>query len=95
MLFGTQTVNEKGHLQVGGCDTVELAGNHGTPLYVIDEEALRQRCVEYRQAFQDKSPSATVAFATKAFLCKSMAHLACEAGLHLDVASLGELRLVA
>ena len=95
MLFGTQTINEKGHLEVGGCDTVELAGNHGTPLYVIDEEALRRRCVEYREAFQDKSPSATVAFATKAFLCKSMARLACEAGLHLDVASLGELRLVA
>jgi len=95
MLFGTQTINQRGHLEVGGCDTVELARTYGTPLYVIDEGALRQRCIEYREAFQEKSPGATVAFASKAFLCKSMARLASEAGLHLDVASLGELRLVA
>ena len=95
MLFGTQSINERGHLEVGGCDTVELAASHGTPLYVIDEGALRQRCVEYREAFEARSSKATVAFASKAFLCKAMARLACEAGLHLDVASLGELRLVA
>ena len=95
MLFGTQTINEQGHLEVGGCDTVELAANFSTPLYVVDEDALRQRCVEYRDAFEAKAPGTIVAFATKAFLCKAMARLAHEAGLHLDVASLGELRLVA
>ena len=95
MLFGTQTINEQGHLEVGGCDTVELARAHGTPLYVMDEEALRQRCIEYREAFEAQADKPIVAFASKAFLCKAMARLASEAGLHLDVASLGELRLVA
>ena len=55
MLFGTQTINEQGHLEVGGCDTVELARVHGTPLYVMDEEALRQRCIEYREAFEEQA----------------------------------------
>ncbi|MCH2366558.1 MAG: diaminopimelate decarboxylase [Planctomycetes bacterium] len=95
MLFGTQTINEQGHLEVGGCDTVELARVHGTPLYVMDEEALRQRCIEYREAFEAQADKPIVAFASKAFLCKAMVRLASEAGLHLDVASLGELRLVA
>jgi diaminopimelate decarboxylase len=95
MLFGTQTINERGHLEVGGCDTVELAENFSTPLYVVDEDALRRRCIEYREAFQAKAPGTIVSFASKAFLCKAMARLADEAGLHLDVASLGELRLVA
>lgn len=95
MLFGTQTINEQGHLEVGGCDTVELAEKFSTPLYVVDESALRERCIEYREAFEAKAPGTIVAFASKAFLCKAMARLASEAGLHLDVASLGELRLVA
>jgi diaminopimelate decarboxylase len=95
MLFGTQRINERGHLEVGGCDTVELAARFGTPLYVMDEAALRRRCAEYRNAFRAESPRATVAFATKAFLCRAMARLAHEEGLAIDVASLGELRLVA
>ena len=59
MFFGTQTINEQGHLEVGGCDTVELAANFSTPLYVVDEEALRQRCIEYRAAFERRAPGAS------------------------------------
>ena len=68
MLFGTQTINEQGHLEVGGCDTVELAENFSTPLYVVDEDALRRRCIEYREAFEAKAPGTIVSFASKAFL---------------------------
>ena len=43
-------VNGHGHVEVGGCDLVELARTHGTPLYVYDEETVRGRCREFRDA---------------------------------------------
>ncbi|MBO5904405.1 MAG: diaminopimelate decarboxylase, partial [Clostridia bacterium] len=45
--------NKRGHLTVGGMDTVELAKKHGTPLYLIDENALRERCRTYRRAAKE------------------------------------------
>lgn len=93
MLFGTQRINDKGHLEVGGVDTVELARDFGTPLYVIDAEAFRARCREYREAYSKASPGAIVSFASKAFLCRAAARLVADEGLHLDVASLGEQRI--
>jgi diaminopimelate decarboxylase len=75
-----------GALTVGGVDLVELAGAYGTPLFVYDEEHLRARCREAVAAF---GPG--VAYGTKAFLCKAMAALAAEEGMHLDVSSGGEL----
>jgi diaminopimelate decarboxylase len=94
MLFGTQRINDRGHLEVAGIDTVDLAARFGTPLYVIDEEALRARCREYLTCFRKEAPDVQVAFATKAFLCRAAAALAHEEGLDLDVASIGELRVV-
>lgn len=76
-----------GRLAVGGCDLEELADRFGTPLVVYDEDELRARCREYRDAFGDGN----VAFAGKAFLCVAMARLVADEGLHLDVASGGEL----
>ncbi len=93
MLFGTQRINDKGHLEVGGVDTVELARDFGTPLYVIDEEAFRARCREYREAYSKASPGAIVSFASKAFLGRAAARLVADGGLPLDVASLGEQRI--
>jgi diaminopimelate decarboxylase len=75
-----------GHLVIGGCDVVDLAEEYGTPLFVYDEAQLRARCREAVAAFGDG-----VAYATKAFLCRAMARLAHEEGMHLDVASGGEL----
>lgn len=82
----TAAVNEAGHLELGGCDVVELADRFGTPLFVYDERHLHLRCQEAVAAFDDG-----VAFASKAFLCKAMASLAASEGLCLDVASGGEL----
>jgi diaminopimelate decarboxylase len=76
-----------GRLAVGGCDLEELADRFGTPLVVYDEGELRARCREYRDAFGDDN----VAFAGKAFLCVALARLVADEGLHLDVASGGEL----
>jgi diaminopimelate decarboxylase len=94
MLFGTQTINPRGHLEVGGVDTLDLAERFGTPLYVIDEAALRERCREYVSAFRSQAPDTIVTFATKAFLCRAVATLATEEGLHLEAASVGELQMV-
>lgn len=70
MLLGTQRVNEAGHLEVGGCDTVELAARFGTLLYVMDEEWLRRVSRTYRTAFESHYPRVTIAFAAKAFLTR-------------------------
>ncbi len=90
-LLGTQRINKRGRLEIGGCDTVELAAEFGTPLYVMDEAALRTSCRAYRAAFESRYPTIQVEYAAKAFLCVAMAQLVHDEGLHLDVASAGEL----
>jgi diaminopimelate decarboxylase len=92
MLLGTQRVNDRGHLEIGGCDTVELARTFGTPLYVVDETLIRENCRRYRSAFEKRYPGENqVTYAGKAFLVQAMARLIEEEGLGLDVASGGEL----
>ncbi|MDE0067184.1 MAG: diaminopimelate decarboxylase [Acidimicrobiaceae bacterium] len=77
-----------GQLQIGGCSLLDLAAEHGTPLFVYDEQHLRDRCREAVAVFGDG-----VAYATKAFLCAEMARLAYSEGMHLDVATGGELHV--
>ncbi len=88
LLPDSAAVDADGMLTVGGIRCDDLAGEFGTPLFVYDEEHLRARCREAVEAFGEG-----VAYATKAFLCKAMARLAYEEGMHLDVASLGELAI--
>lgn len=85
-LLPDTSVIDDGPLSIGGCNTLDLAARFGTPLFVYDEKHLRERC---RQAVATFGPG--VAYATKAFLCKAMARLAHEEGMHLDVATGGEL----
>ena len=77
-----------GQLQIGGCGLLDLAYEYGTPLFVYDEQHLRDRCREAVAVFGDG-----VAYATKAFLCTEMARLAYSEGMHLDVATGGELHV--
>jgi diaminopimelate decarboxylase len=87
LLPRTATVNDAGVLSIGGVTVAAMAEQFGTPLYVYDEEHLRNRCREAVYAFgKDR-----VIYATKAFLCSAMARLAYEEGLLLDVATGGEL----
>ena len=86
LLPDNASVGPEGQLVIGGCDTLDLAAEFGTPLFVYDEDHLRARCREAAAAF---GPHAV--YATKAFLCKAMARLAAEEGLGLDVATGGEL----
>jgi len=78
-----------GDVTVGGVSLTESADRFGTPLYILDEQEVRERCRRYRAAF----PDADVLYAAKAFLCRAVAHWAEEEGLGLDVCSAGELEL--
>jgi diaminopimelate decarboxylase len=81
-------IGADGRLSIGGCDLIELAATHGTPLFVYDEAHLRSVCREAVEAWGDG-----VAYATKAFLCVAMARLAHEEGMCLDVSTGGELHV--
>lgn len=90
-LSGTSTIGQNGHLMIGGMDTVELAEQYGTPLYVYDIALIRERARTFREAFERHQLSYQVAYASKAFSSIAMAQLAAEEGLSLDVVSGGEL----
>ncbi len=91
MLLGTQRVGAHGHLEIGGCDTVALARAFGTPLYVMDEQCVRDNCRSYKAAFDARYPKNEVSFATKAYLNMAICRIMDEEGYGLDVASAGEL----
>jgi diaminopimelate decarboxylase len=91
MLLGTQRINGDGRLEIGGCDTVELVGEFGTPLYVLDEECLRENCRRYRQAFESRYPDVHISFSGKAFTTMAVCRVVEQEGLGLDVSSGGEL----
>ncbi len=90
-LHGTSKINEAGRLEIGGCDTVELAQQFGTPLYIMDEALIRQKSREYIEAFRKTGMRFQVAYASKTFCVMAMCRLAHEEGLSLDVVSDGEL----
>ena len=88
LLPDNAAVGGDGQLLIGGCDTLELAAEFGTPVFVYDEEHLRARCREAVASFGHRAT-----YATKAFLCRAMAKLAYEEGMSLDVATGGELHV--
>lgn len=90
-LHGTSRINEAGHLEIGGVDTLELVKRFGTPLYVMDEALIRQRCREYMDSFRRHAIPFQVAYASKAFSTMAMCRIADEEGLALDVVSSGEI----
>ena len=86
-------VNERGRLEVGGCDVVELAAEIGTPAYVYAEDDMRARARTIQAAFAERTDDFEVVFASKAFPCTAALRLFAEEGLSCDVASGGELHL--
>ncbi|MFC1941338.1 diaminopimelate decarboxylase [Chloroflexota bacterium] len=87
----TAKINDQSHLVIGGCDTVELADEFGTPLYLFDEFHLRSKCREFKEEFSKRYADTTVIYACKAFINKALAILFMEEGLGLDVVSSGEI----
>ncbi|HEY7949813.1 MAG TPA: hypothetical protein VID51_03150, partial [Solirubrobacterales bacterium] len=86
-------VNERGHLEIGGCDVVDLAAEFGTPAYVYAEDDMRGRARSYREAFERGGMGFEVLFASKSFPCTAAYRLFAEEGLSVDVASGGELHM--
>src|SRR5215216_4321972 len=86
-------VDESGRLEVGGCDVLELAREHGTPAYVYAERDLVAKAREYLDAFRSRTDHFEVIYASKAFPCTAVYRLFAEEGLSCDVASGGELYL--
>jgi diaminopimelate decarboxylase len=87
----SSNIDNRDHLVVGGCDTVELTSEFGTPLYVFDEVSLRGKCVELRTEFGQRYDDVAVIYACKAFINSALALVFMEEGLGLDVVSAGEL----
>jgi len=82
---------KNGILYFDGCSTVELAQKYGTPLYVVSETDIMEKCQEFRDCFLDRYPDTRVAYAAKAFLPLAMCKLMEREGMCLDVVSGGEI----
>ena len=63
----TTKINEVGNIEIGGCDLVELAEKYGTPLYVLDEDTLKNICRDYKEAFKGY-PKVNMMYASKGFV---------------------------
>ncbi len=86
-------LDERGRLQLGGCDALELAAEFGTPAYIVSEDDLRARARAFVSAFAAHTDDFRVHFASKAFACTAVARLFREEGIGIDVASGGELAM--
>jgi len=85
-------VNEKGHLTIGGMDTVSLAEEFGTPAYILDENVIRQNCRTYRRAAEEFfGADALPLYASKALCFTEIYKIAAEEGMGIDCVSGGEL----
>ncbi len=93
VLPASADVNTRGHLEVAGCDLVELAREFGTPAFVVDEEDLRARARRFLGEFRGRHRDVEVLFASKAFPCTAVLRVLAQEGLACDVASGGELAL--
>lgn len=92
MICNNLSINEKGHLCLGGQDTVELAAQYGTPLYLFDEDRIRERCRTYRTAMQEAfGERANALYASKAASFRAMYRIMKEEGMGVDVVSSGEI----
>lgn len=88
----TLRVNEQGHLEIGGADAVALAKSFGTPLYVMDEQYIRDMCSVYRDAIQEEyDGNGIVLYASKAFSCLAIYKIADSEHIGVDAVSAGEL----
>jgi diaminopimelate decarboxylase len=84
--LGTQAINSQGHLEIGGCDAVELAQTFATPLIVMDEAHIRGQMRAMKGAFEAQNVDIHVIYASKAFPCLAFLKLRRRKGLWIDVA---------
>ncbi len=90
-LPATAKINKQKRLAIGGCDTIALTQEFGTPLYVLDEETIRNKCQDYVQSFRKYYPNTEVAYACKALCTAGVLKIVASEGLGFDVSSGGEV----
>ncbi len=91
MICDNLSIGENGHLHFAGQDTVSLAATYGTPLYVMDENKIREHVRTYKTAMARYLPAGSVPeFASKAFSCRRIYEIMAEEGIHIDAVSPGE-----
>lgn len=92
MICDNISINSKGHLTFAGFDTVDLAKKYGTPLYLMDENKIREHIREYKTAFSKYFPEGSCPeFASKALSCKQIYRILKEENMNIDVVSCGEI----
>ncbi len=85
-------VNEMGHLTIGGVDAVNIAKEFKTPLYVMDEDLIKENCKEFKNSIDEfYNGNGMVCYASKAFSCKEIYRVMADEGMGIDVVSEGEL----
>ena len=89
----TAKTNDKGHLVIGDCSVTDLASQYGTPLYIIDEDTVRNRCSSFRIAFNELYPNSQIIYGSKALANLAITKIIVDEKLGLDVVSGGELAL--
>ena len=92
MICDNLNINEKGHLTFAGRDTVELAKKYGTPVYVMDEEKIREKCRIYKAAMSEFFGGGSLPlFASKSLCFRQIYRIMKEEEMGIDVVSPGEL----
>lgn len=92
MICDNISVSKEGHLLFAGQDTVELAKKYGTPVYLMDEDKIREKCRMYKKAFEENfGKSAVPLYASKANCFKRIYEIMAEEGMGIDVVSSGEI----
>ncbi len=90
-LHGTAKINTKNHLEIGGVDTLDLVEKYNTPLFVYDEELIRNQCKRFHEILSSSGLDYHVSYACKAFICKELVRIMQQENMGLDVVSSGEL----
>ena len=86
------TINGNGNLAIGGADTVQIANEYGTPVYVFDENEIRKNLRAFKNSMDEYyGGNGLAVYASKAFCCKEMCRICMQEGTGIDVVSGGEL----
>jgi len=92
MIHSNLTINKKGHLNFAGKDVVEMAKGYGTPVMLLDEQGIRDKCREYKVAAEKHlGEDSNIAYASKALSFVGLNKILREEGMSVDVASAGEI----
>ena len=85
------TYDKNNTMVIDGCNTLDLVKKYGSPLYILSESVLRNRCELFKNILEELYPNSYVSYASKAFCCKAIYNIIKEYDFHCDIVSGGEL----